>query len=59
VNWYVWNVEQGLPARPVFLGTMEDCYWVADALNARTPTDGIGFTVQPSEDAESVNKENQ
>jgi hypothetical protein len=33
-GWFVWCVEHGLPPRPVFVGSMEECGSVADALNA-------------------------
>lgn len=33
-QWYVWDVYQPLPPKPVFFGTMEDAGLVADALNA-------------------------
>ena len=34
-QWFVWDIYQPLPPRPVFFGTMEDAGLVADALNAR------------------------
>lgn len=33
--WYVWDIYQPLPPKPVFFGAMEDAGLVADALNAR------------------------
>ena len=33
-GWFVWLVEDGLPPKPVFVGSMEECGGVADALNA-------------------------
>lgn len=38
VDWYVWDMREPLPPKPVFTGTMEDAGLVADALNKR---DGI------------------
>lgn len=35
VDWYVWNMRELLPPKPVFTGTMEDAGLVADALNRR------------------------
>jgi hypothetical protein len=32
-QWYVWDMYQPLPPKPVFFGTMEDAGLVADALN--------------------------
>lgn len=34
-DWYVWDIRQPLPPKPVFVGSMEDAGLVADALNAR------------------------
>ena len=34
-QWYVWDIYEPLPPKPVFLGTMEDAGLVADALNRR------------------------
>lgn len=31
--WYVWDIYEPLPPKPVFFGTMEDAGLVADALN--------------------------
>lgn len=28
--WFVWDAEQGLPPRPVFVGSMEECGLVVD-----------------------------
>ena len=33
--WYVWDVYQGLPPKPIFFGSMEDCGLVADAKNIK------------------------
>ena len=33
--WYVWDIYEPLPPKPVFFGTMEDAGLVADALNVR------------------------
>ena len=33
--WYVWDIYEPLPPKPVFFGTMENAGLVADALNAR------------------------
>lgn len=33
--WHVWDIYSGLPAIPVFFGSMEDAGLVADALNNR------------------------
>ena len=33
--WFVWDAEAGLPPVVVYFGTMEECGWVADAMNAR------------------------
>jgi hypothetical protein len=32
--WFVWNMREPLPSKPVFYGSMEDAGLVADALNA-------------------------
>ncbi len=37
-DWYVWNMREALPPKPVFVGTMEDAGLVADALNRKLPT---------------------
>lgn len=34
-QWYVWDMHEPLPPRPVFVGSMEDAGLVADALNRR------------------------
>jgi hypothetical protein len=34
-RWYVWDMYRPLPPAPVFIGSMEECGGVADALNAR------------------------
>jgi hypothetical protein len=34
-DWYVWDIYEPLPPKPVFVGNMEDAGLVADALNAR------------------------
>lgn len=32
-QWYVWDMDAGLPPKPVFFGTMEEAGSVADQLN--------------------------
>lgn len=32
--WFVWDAEAGWPSAIVFVGTMEECGSVADALDA-------------------------
>lgn len=32
-QWYVWPVHEDLPPRVVFVGPLEECGLVADALN--------------------------
>lgn len=39
VDWYVWNMREPLPPKPVFTGTMEDAGLVADSLNKREGID--------------------
>lgn len=34
-RWYVWDIYQPLPVKPVFFGSMEDAGLVADALNRK------------------------
>lgn len=35
-GWYVWDMySQDWPPKPVFVGAMEECQGVAEALNAR------------------------
>ena len=31
--WYVWDMYQALPPKPVFVGSMEECQAVAESLN--------------------------
>lgn len=34
-QWFVWDSYCPLPVRPVFVGSMEECGSVADAMNER------------------------
>ena len=34
-QWYVWNMYEPLPVKPVFFGAMEEAINVAECLNAR------------------------
>lgn len=34
-DWFVWDMYEPLPPKPVFVGAMEDASLVADALNQR------------------------
>lgn len=33
-QWFVWNFYSPLPPAPVFVGSMEECGFVVDSLNA-------------------------
>jgi len=50
-QWKTWLVEAGVNSCPVFIGSMEECISVSDALNALYPTDGIGYTANPVEES--------
>jgi hypothetical protein len=41
-QWYVWDIYEPLPPKPVFFGTMEEAGLVADSLNAREPLGDAG-----------------
>jgi hypothetical protein len=34
-EWFVWDIYEPLPPKPVFVGSMEEAIGVADALNLR------------------------
>ncbi len=34
-QWFVWNVYDELPPKPIFFGSMEDAWLVAGALNVQ------------------------
>lgn len=37
-QWFVWDASRPLPPMPVYVGTMDECGLIADALNAATPS---------------------
>lgn len=34
-HWFVWDMYEPLPPKPVFIGSIEEAGLVADALNSR------------------------